>query len=88
MPRTDTTQAAVNAARATLATDLFNFATGTFLTDHNALAAAVVAMDPQHPQLGGSGSAPKVDRLSRALVQFLNECIADGSFSGKPVRYP
>ena len=86
MARTDTTQAAVNTARANLINAQVTFVTSTLPPLHTALVAAVNAMDSQHPQLADSN--PEDDRFYRACVQYVNELIAKGRYSGSPLRYP
>jgi hypothetical protein len=86
MARNDTTQAAVNTARSNLTSSVFTYATSTLPPLHDAIASSVLAMDPNHPQMAGLPA--KYDRLYRAFVQFVNESIADGTYAGKPLRYP
>ena len=86
MPRNDTTQATVNTARAAMVSAMVTFVTSTLPSLHDATAAAVVAMDPQHPML--DGFAAEDMRFYRACVQYVNELRNKGRYAGNALRYP
>lgn len=85
MPRTDTTQATANVARAAIVAAMQTFVTATLPSLHVTTAAAIAAMDPAHPTL--DGSTPE-GAFYRACAAYTNALIAKGTYAGPPLRYP